>query len=183
MTGQRHVQVQTWDPRELGRRAEQVLDVYAEAMDVPRPVAGNRHSILEAHAGRAGLRAIAALTDRDELIGIAYGHLGENGQWWHDQVLTAIDKHGGESARAQWAGAFEVCELHVLPAWQGAGLGRALLAALLDPAPAPVALLTTPEGHIRAREFYRTGGWVDLVRALRFPGDPRSFVVLGRTLE
>ena len=43
-------------------------------------------------------------------------------------------------------------------------------------------MLTTPEGETRARRFYRAGGWVDLARDLRFPGDPRLFAVLGLDL-
>jgi GNAT superfamily N-acetyltransferase len=175
--------VVVWDADELALRAEEVLDVYAEAMAVPRPVAGSRHSILTAHSGRAGLRAVAALTGDDELVGIAYGHLGEVGQWWHDQVLTAIRRAGGDHVRRQWTASFEVCELHVRPGWQGHGLGRQLLDQLLTPPPAPVALLTTPDQETRARGFYRAAGWVDLVRDLHFPGDPRSFAVLGLRLE
>jgi hypothetical protein len=30
--------------------------------------------------------------------------------------------------------------------------------------------------------FYRGAGWVDLVRGLMFPGDARSFAVLGKKL-
>lgn len=176
-------QVVVWDAAELSRRADEVLDVYAEAMEVPRPIAGSRHSILTAHSGRQGLRAVAALTPDDELVGIAYGHLGEVGQWWHDQVLTAIRKAGGDRLRRQWTHSFEVCELHVRPGWQGHGFGRQLLDQLLDPAPATVALLTTPDQETRARSFYREAGWVDLVRDLRFPGDPRSFAVLGLRLD
>jgi len=57
------------------------------------------------------------------------------------------------------------------------------LADLLDGVPARTAVLTTPDSETRARAFYRAGGWVDLVRQLRFPGDPRSFAVLALPLE
>ena len=43
-------------------------------------------------------------------------------------------------------------------------------------------MLTTPDADTRARRFYRTAGWVDLVRDLRFPGDPRAFAVLALPL-
>jgi hypothetical protein len=43
-------------------------------------------------------------------------------------------------------------------------------------------VLTTPDSETRARRFYRAGGWVDLRRQLRFPGDPRVFAVLGLRL-
>jgi GNAT superfamily N-acetyltransferase len=78
--------------------------------------------------------------------------------------------------------AFEVCELHVRPPLQGLGLGRDLLVQLLGQTRALTAVLTTPDAETRARTFYRDAGWVDLVRDLRFPGDPRSFAVLGLEL-
>ncbi|MDT7551455.1 MAG: hypothetical protein QOE84_3849, partial [Actinomycetota bacterium] len=80
-------------------------------------------------------------------------------------------------------GAFEVCELHVRPSHQGQGLGRSLLDLLLSGPPAPTAILTTPDKETRARGFYREEGWVDLVRGLFFPGDPRAFAVLGKDLR
>ena len=163
---------------------DEVLDVYAEAMEVPPDAARARRSILATHLQRDGLRAVAAFAGPDDessgrLVGIAYGYLGAPGQWWHDQVRAALT--ADEAAR--WLdGAFEVCEFHVRPALQGTGLGRALLARLLALTDAPTAVLTTPDADTRARRFYRTAGWVDLVRELRFPGDPRAFAVLALPL-
>jgi ribosomal protein S18 acetylase RimI-like enzyme len=166
------------DAAQLAQRVDDVLDVYAEAMEVPPAAARSRRSIVAAHVQRRGLRAILAL-DGEQVVGVAYGYRGEPGQWWHDQVHEALTP---EQA-AQWLdGAFEVCELHVRPAQQGTGLGRDLLTALLDGLPARTAVLTTPDSETRARRFYRDGGWVDLRRDLRFPGDPRTFAVLGLRL-
>jgi hypothetical protein len=61
-------------------------------------------------------------------------------------------------------------------------VGRDLLIQLLGQTQALTAVLTTPDADTRARTFYRDAGWVDLVRDLRFPGDPRSFAVLGLEL-
>ncbi len=176
--------VVAWDRAELARGTEEVLDVYAEAMEVPRLLAGSRRSILAAHLDRAGLRAVAARDGAGRLVGIAYGHVGSPGQWWHDRVQVALVDAIGAPAAADWLrDAFEVCELHVRPGEQGTGLGRELLDALLGGTAAPTALLTTPDADTRARGFYRAGGWVDLVRRLRFPGDPREFAVLGLRLR
>ena len=167
------------DRVEFAARADEVLDVYAEAMEVPRATARTRRSILSTHLERDGLAAVGAVDDDGTLLGIAYGYRGAAGQWWHDQVRAALD----EQAAAQWLdGSFEVCEFHVRPAHQGTGLGRALLARLLARTDAPTAVLTTPDHDTRARRFYATAGWVDLVRDLRFPGDPRTFAVLGLPL-
>lgn len=163
---------------ELGDRAHEVLDVYAEAMEVSAATARSRRGILAGHLDREGLRALAAL-DGERMVGVAYGHLGAPGQWWHDQVHAALT---AEQAADWLADAFEVCELHVRPALHGTGLGRALLAQLLAGTTARTAVLTTPDSETRARRFYRSGGWVDLRRGLRFPGDPRLFAVLGLRL-
>ena len=160
---------------ELGARVDEVLDVYAEAMEVPPASARSRRSILAAHLQRSGLRAVVA-EEGERMVGAAYGYEGRPGQWWHDQVQEALT---AKQAREWLLGAFEVCELHVRPALQGTGVGRDLLGALLDGLPCRTAVLTTPDTETRARRFYRAGGWVDLRRDLRFPGDPRTFAVLG----
>ncbi len=178
------VAVAEWDRTTLRRGTDEVLDVYAEAMQVPRPQATSRRGILAGHLDREGLRAVAARDGEGRLIGIAYGHLGTPGQWWHDQVRAAlVAAHGAPTAAAWLDGAFEVCELHVRPAWQGTGLGRELLDRLLGGTSANRAVLTTPDAETRARGFYRAAGWFDLVRRLRFPGDPREFAVLGLRLR
>ncbi len=169
------VDVVPWGAAELSARAEDVLEVYAEAMEVTRATARTRRSVLASHLHRDGLLARAAL-EGERLVGIAYGYRGEPGQWWNDQVRAAMD----EDTRREWMdGAFEVCELHVRPALHGTGVGRRLLTDLLAATDAPTAVLTTPDVETRARAFYRAGGWIDLVRGLRFPGDPRVFAVLG----
>lgn len=173
-----------WTREQLRDAGDEVLDVYADAMEVPRAAATGRRSILAAHLDRRGLRAVAARDGADRLVGVAYGHLGEPGQWWHDRVASALVAALGPEAAASWLrGTFEVCELHVRPPEQGTGLGRELLDALLAGTPAPTAVLTTPDRETRARGFYRAAGWVDLVTQLRFPGDPRAFAVLGLRLH
>ena len=166
------------DRADFAARAEEVLDVYAEAMDVRPDAARSRRSILASHLERDGLQVVGAL-DGDRLVGIAYGYRGSPGQWWHDQVRTALS----DEDAARWlVGAFEVCEFHVRPSSQGTGLGRALLARLLARTDATTAVLTTPDTDTRARLFYRAAGWVDLALQLRFPGDPRAFAVLALPL-
>lgn len=169
-----------WDRAELGRRRDDLLDVYADAMEVSASTARARRSIVSAHLDRDGLRAVAALDDAGRVVGVAYGYLGGPGQWWHDQVRGALP---AEVAEHWLTDAFEVCELHVRPRQQGQGLGRQLLDLLLAGPPARTAVLTTPDRETRARSFYRSGGWRDLTRGLVFPGDPRVFAVLGKALH
>ena len=172
-------EIRRWSGDELAAGCDDLLDVYADAMDVDPWSARARRPILLGHLQRRGLRAVAAY-DQDRLVGVAYGYLGAAGQWWHDQVHRAI----GDRAAQQWlVDCFEVCELHVRPTHQGSGIGRGLLTALLSEQTARTAVLSTPDHETRARIFYRAGGWVDLVADLIFPGDPRAFAVLGLRLD
>jgi GNAT superfamily N-acetyltransferase len=173
-----HPVLEVWDRIELSARCDDVLRVYAAAMEVSVSSAMTRKGIMLSHLDRRALKAVAA-SDGDELVGIAYGYVGEAGQWWHDQVAAAMTP---EDRRTWLADAFEVCELHVRPEHQGHVLGRALLDTLLTGTGTATAVLSTPDRQTRARDFYRAGGWQDLVRGLRFPGDPRTFAVLGKPL-
>jgi ribosomal protein S18 acetylase RimI-like enzyme len=173
-----HLLLSVWDRAELASRSDDVLDVYAAAMDVPPAAARSRKGVMLGHLDRRGLRAVAAL-EGDRLVGIGYGYVGEPGQWWHDQVAHAL---GSRLARRWLTDAFEVCELHVRPELQGQGIGRDVLATLLEGVGTRTAVLTTPDRETRARRFYRAQRWQDLARGVRFPGDPRSFAVLAKEL-
>jgi ribosomal protein S18 acetylase RimI-like enzyme len=173
-----HPSLTLWDRAELAARVDDVLAVYADAMQVPYASALGRRGIMTSHLDRPGLRAVAVHEDAI-LVGIAYGYVGAPGQWWHDQVRAAL---GPDLAQRWLTDAFEVCELHVRQAQQGRGYGRQLLDTLLAGAGTRTAVLTTPDRETRARHFYRADAWVDLVLGLRFPGDPRSFAVLGKDL-
>lgn len=173
-----------WDRDTFAARRDDVLDVYAAAMAVPPVVARARRPVVSGHLDRAGLAVLAAVDDDERLVGVAYGYVGSRGQWWHDHVHAALVRSAGRATADSWlTGALEVCELHVRPEHQGRGLGRALLDGLLAAQTARTAVLTTPDVETRARSFYRSAGWQDLVRDLVFPGDPRAFAVLGLRLS
>jgi GNAT superfamily N-acetyltransferase len=171
-----------WTPDDLARRLDDVLAVYADAMGYRPEVLAARRGYLTTHVRRGGFRAVATLADGGELVGFGYGYHSEPGQWWHDQVSAAMDA----TARKTWlTDCFEVVELHVRTGAQGHGLGTRQLRALLQLATGATTLLSTPEGDeatSRAWRLYRRFGFVDVVRNLIFPGDARTFAVLGRTL-
>jgi GNAT superfamily N-acetyltransferase len=175
-------QVVSWTPDDLIRRLDEVLSVYAVAMNYPADLVEARRGFITAHARRHGFRAMAALDGDGTLLGFTYGYLSESGQWWHDQVRTAMRR----SERRHWlADCYELVELHVRPPVQGQGLGAILLRGLLDHASGATVLLSTPEvpeETSRAWRLYRRFGFVDVVRHLRFPGDDRLFAILGRSL-
>ncbi len=168
-----------WGPDDLRRQMRAAITIYAEAMGYSPDVIDNRAGYAAQHTHRPGFRARAALEAPDTLVGFCYGYTVGPGQWWHDQVRWAL---GDELARDWLPSAMELCELHVRPARQGAGLGRALLLDLLDDAPQPAVVLSTPEGDTRAWRLYRSLGFVDLARRHAFPGDARPFAVLGARL-
>jgi ribosomal protein S18 acetylase RimI-like enzyme len=173
-----------WTPAEARDRMSEAMTVYAEAMGYPPEAGQHRAGFAVAHTRRPAFLAEAVHrgTAADgraggpAVLGFGYGYATEPGQWWHDQVQAALDP----VVAAEWLrGCFELSELHVRPAYQGRGAGRALLHALVEGLPHQAVLLSTPEGDTRAWRLYRSAGFVDLVRNHLFPGDSRPFAVLG----
>ena len=121
-----------------------------------------------------------------ELAGFTYGFHGAHGQWWHDMVagaLAVITTPSGTTAATAWlTDSFEVAELHVLPAYQGAGIGRSLLLRLLSGRPEQTALLSTQDSESRARRLYRGVGFTDLLTGFRFSGGEPPYAIMGATL-
>jgi GNAT superfamily N-acetyltransferase len=171
-----------WTPDDLTRRLDDVVTVYGDAMGYRAELLEARRGYIATHVRRPGFRAVATLTTDGRLAGFGYGYLSAPGQWWHDQVYRAVT----DEARKIWfTECFEVVELHVRPPAQGHGLGASQLAALLGMAVGTTTLLSTPEADekaSRAWRLYRRFGFVDVLRDFRFPGDERSFAVLGREL-
>ena len=72
--------------------------------------------------------------------------------------------------------------MHVLPQFQGGGIGRRLLTSLAASVRHRAILLSTPDADTRAFRLYRSLGFVDLARGHLFPGDARPFAILGARL-
>jgi ribosomal protein S18 acetylase RimI-like enzyme len=171
-----------WQPDDLLRRLDDVVTVYGEARGYRAELLQTRRGYIGAHVRRPGFRAVATLSSEGQLAGFGYGYTSGAGQWWHDQVRSALDDAG---RRAWLADCFEVVELHVRPAAQGHGIGSRQLRALLGMADGDTTLLSTPEAderQSRAWRLYRGFGFVDILRHFVFPGDERAFAVLGREL-
>lgn len=173
------VTVRAVDAAGLTEYVEQSLTVYGAAMGRPPSELPARRLILRRHLGYAGLTGQVAVTQPNRLVGFSYGYRGTAGQWWHDLITAPLQSLDD----GRWLNdPFEVAELHVLPEFQGAGLGRRLLTQLLTTAHAPVVLLSTPDEHTPARMLYRSMGFRELVTGFAFPGIPERYVVMGRTL-
>ncbi|GIH04975.1 acetyltransferase [Rhizocola hellebori] len=173
----------SWTAQDLARRMDEVLAVFGEAMSYDKQALEVRRGYINTHLKRSGFYAVATMTDAGELAGFGYGYRGGPGQWWHDHVRGALAEEG----RRRWlSSCFEIVEMHVRPSAQGHGRGEAQLRSLVSMTAERTALLSTPEvadeGASRAWRLYRRTGFVDVVRQLMFPGDPRPFAVLGRDL-
>jgi ribosomal protein S18 acetylase RimI-like enzyme len=171
-----------WQGDDLLRRLDDVIAVYGAAMGYSVQLLQTRRGYVAGHTRRPDFQAVATLDDDDALLGFGYGYRGGPGQWWHDQVRTALRR----DARKQWlADCFELVELHVRPDMQGQKIGGRQLYTLLTNAPHETVLLSTPEADeatSRAWRLYRRFGFVDVLRHFNFPGDDRPFAVLGRRL-
>lgn len=184
--------------RELGpahfRAAiRELVAVYAAAMNPPDRTLSGREAIMERHAVSPGFRGLTAHDD-GQLVGFCYGFHGENGQWWHDMVAAALASRSGAisdsassggavSAHRAWLDdSFEIAELHVLPPWQGKGIGRTLLLTIAAGRPERTAVLSTADAPTRARRLYRGVGFTDLLTDFRFSGGEPPYAVMGATL-
>jgi ribosomal protein S18 acetylase RimI-like enzyme len=166
-------------PAMLKDRLGEAMAIYVAAMRYPPGSGIQRGAHVLKHAEFDAFRCRAAIDGNGIMLGFGYGYTSVAGQWWHDLVRKAI----GRSASQEWLDyAFELSELHVLPAAQGAGAGERLLRSLADGLPHQTMVLSTPEGDNRAWRLYRRVGFVDLARDHMFPGDPRPFGVLGSRL-
>jgi GNAT superfamily N-acetyltransferase len=175
-----------------------LIDVYAAAMRPPPPQMPGRRAIMERHGSFPSFRCVAmtvpdgaagpadpprTAAGRAAIVGFAYGFHGADGQWWHDLVRSALASAGGRDFAQQWmAESFEVAEVHVHPDYQGRGIGRAMVPALLHPRLERTALLSTQDTESRARRLYRGLGFTDLVTDYRFPGTDPPYAVMGTSL-
>ncbi|HUY45327.1 MAG TPA: GNAT family N-acetyltransferase [Streptosporangiaceae bacterium] len=177
-----------------------LIDVYTAAMHPPQQQLPGRRSIMERHAQFPSFRSVV-MTQQDgptrapadprarsggrpyTIVGFAYGFHGTDGQWWHDLVRRALTNVGGYDLAQTWLGdSFEVAEVHVHPDYQGRGIGRVMVPALVYPRLERTALLSTADTDSRARRLYRGLGFSDLLTGYRFPGTDPPYAVMGAVL-
>ncbi len=167
-----------WSGPQLSARVKEAMKIYTLAMNYNHSAGAQRGVTTRWHTEYDGFACRAAVTPEDGLVGFGYGYTTKPGQWWHDLVRRAVSpEHTG------WLDdAFELSEIHVLPDYQGTGIGRELLTSLANSLPHRAMLLSTPDRDTRAFRLYRHLGFVDLARNYLFPGDARPFAVLGARL-
>jgi ribosomal protein S18 acetylase RimI-like enzyme len=173
------VDLQAWTTRQFATQVDRAMEIYVQAMGYPEHTGEQRAVTARRHTRNAGFACRAAVTNDGQFVGFGYGYTTTPGQWWHDLVRRAMTA----DMAAEWlTDAFELSELHVLPEYQGFGIGRALLEHIAAELPHEVMLLSTPDADTRAFRMYRSTGFVDLARHYLFPGDARPFAVLGAQL-
>jgi ribosomal protein S18 acetylase RimI-like enzyme len=177
--------------REFRAAIGDLVGVYAAAMNPPERLIGGREAIMDRHAASPGFRCLTAVDD-GVVAGFCYGFHGESGQWWHDMVASALASRSGAGYAAPapetpevvaWLeDSFEIAELHVLPPYQGGGIGRTLLLSVTDDRDERTAVLSTADAQTRARRLYRGVGFTDLLTGFRFSGSEPPYAVMGALL-
>ncbi len=179
-------------PREFRAAIGELVGVYAAAMNPPERLIGGREAIMDRHAASPGFRCLIAVDD-GVVAGFCYGFHGESGQWWHDMVASALASRSGAGypgpgpdspeATAWLEDSFEIAELHVLPPYQGAGIGRTLLLSVTDERDERTAVLSTADAQtprsaaLPGSRVHRPADRLPLLRrraALRGDGRPAA---------
>jgi len=163
---------------------DQLAAVYAAAMRPQPDQLPGRRVNMDRHAGYPGFRALTVAADPGgPVIAFSYGFRGAAGQWWHDVVSTGIRAAWGAPLAAAWMDyTMEIAEVHVHPAHQGRGIGRAMLGTLTAGRAERTAVLSTMDADTPARRLYRGLGFTDLLTRYVFPGDSPPYAVMGAVL-
>lgn len=174
---------QTYFRVEAGELSAQLLGelarVYRAAND-PADDSARRAGLFAQHAMEPRWQAVVVGAP---VVGFAYGFHCLPGQWWRDTVFGHLRaRHGRRRAKRWLADACCLAELHIHPAWQRRGLGRALLHELLTSRPERAVLLSTPD-RASAHGFYRTLGFVELAAGASFPGNSSPYTVFGMSRQ
>lgn len=87
-------------------------------------------------------------------VGMVFGVEAFRGNWWVERVVSEL----GDSSPAL-QDAFCLVDLGVREDWRGAGIGAALMQAVLAAQPHPRAVLSTQVANTGAQRFYLRRGW------------------------
>ncbi|MEE4540916.1 GNAT family N-acetyltransferase [Streptomyces sp. V4-01] len=166
-------------PADLAARVDEALAVQAVAFGLgPEEVAIRRQIVLR-HLSYPGARALGAHGDDGRLVGFVYGLPNDRSHWWSSVVQPYLRRQGTDG----WLDdSFVITELHVLPAYQGRGIGRRLITEITDGADEPRSILSAIDGDSPARRLYHTLGYQDLARPVHFPSATRPYAVMGAPL-
>ncbi|MFE7194755.1 GNAT family N-acetyltransferase [Kitasatospora sp. NPDC057541] len=165
--------------------APQALEVQAVAFGLTPEEVMVRLHIVGRHAQQPGVIALGAFSGgggtagRGRLVGFGYGMPNHREHWWS----TVIEPYLVARGYGDWLdGVFAVTELHVLPEYQGRGVGSALIRTLTGLSGMDRSILSAIDAETPARRLYRSLGYRDLARAVHFPNTERRYAVMGAPL-
>ncbi|MCK7625605.1 GNAT family N-acetyltransferase [Streptomyces sp. RS10V-4] len=166
-------------PLDLAARVDDALAVQALAFGLTDDeIAVRRHIVLR-HLGCPGARALGATTPGGRLVGFVYGMPNDRTHWWSTVVEPYLRCQGLD----HWLDdSFVITELHVHPAHQNRGIGRALITRITDEAAEPRSILSAIDTDSPARALYHSLGYEDLARRVLFPSAPTPYAVMGAPL-
>ncbi|MEU3505595.1 GNAT family N-acetyltransferase [Streptomyces hundungensis] len=169
----------TVGPLDLAARVDEALAVQAIAFGLSAEEVGVRRHIVLRHLSYPGARALGATTADGRLAGFVYGMPNDRAHWWS----TVVEPYLRNNATDHWLDdTFVITELHVHPAFQNRGVGRALITTITDTATEPRSILSAIDTESPARALYRALGYVDLARQVHFPSAARRYAVMGAPL-
>jgi GNAT superfamily N-acetyltransferase len=166
-------------PIDLAAHVDEALAVQAVAFGLGPDEVAIRRQIVLRHLQYPGARALGARTGDGRLVGFVYGLPNDRSHWWSSVVQPYLRRHGNDF----WLDdSFVITELHVLPGYQGHGVGRRLITDITDTATEPRSILSAIDGESPARHLYRSLGYRDLARPVHFPSATRPYAVMGARL-
>jgi GNAT superfamily N-acetyltransferase len=158
-----------------------VLGIYTAAMRPPSDQLAGRAAIMRNHATYPDF--VCILAESPEIVGFAYGFHGASGQWWHDVVRRGMEDRSGPRAAEDWFGdALEIAEIHVLPGYQGKGIGRRMIHSICEGRTERTVVLSTHDAPTAARHLYRSVGFAYLMTDFVFPAGYETYVIAGAAL-
>lgn len=192
------VSIVAMPPAVFRRRINELVNIHIRAMGYPDSIASQRRTLWLSNVNHADFICHVAMLHPEpeepdvfnpnhRCIGICFSFRGGKETWWNQQVARGLLEAGHSplqiaSTLRDYA---ELSEVHVLPEFQKAGLGRELFTHHLPHVHQQHIMLSTPEvpGESNgAWRLYRSLGFQDVLRNFHFPADSRPFAILSKAL-